>query len=450
MPRIHPKRGVVDALVAQLGERERHLLEHALSCPVCRNALLAALGPAADDPALGRLLAWHPTERSYGRAVDAILRHLEPRLCIAQREQAEAPALADELLAEPAAGRAALIDRDGRFRSLGLAQTLGERSEAARFAGGRRAAELAELALAVVDRLDAGLYGARLLADARAHAFTLLANARRIASDLRGADEAIALAEAQLARGTGDRLERAFLLARKASLRRHQRRYGEATALLDRAIAIYLRASELRQATGAIVTRAITHQRAGDDERALADLRRAAELIDPEAEPRLHLDIRHNTIATLSGTGRYLEAQALLARSGDLYRRHGDPVLELRRLWVAGEIARGTGDLDAAAALFRQVREGFIEREIGYEVALISLDLAGLCARRGETAEVRRLAEECVPLFLARDVYPEALALIVLFQEAAAAERATADLIDRLSRQLRRRPLDPPAPPSAG
>jgi len=447
MPRIHPKAGPIEALVAHLSEEQRSLLRHALGCPTCRAALLAALEPAGPENAgLGRLLAWQPPERSYGRTVDAALRRLEPRLCLAQREQAEAPALADELLLHPADRRLALLDEGDRFRSLALAQLLGERSHAAR-RDGYRSAELAALALGVVERLDAELYGARLLADARGHGWALLGNARRILSDLRGADEALALAEAHLARGTGDRLERAFLLYLKASLRRAQRRYAEAAPLLDRSISIYLRAGDLQGAGAAVVNRATLHQRTGDDERALAELRRAAELIDPEVDPHLDLLIRHNTIAVLSKSGRYLEAQALMARSGELYRRHGDPVLELRRLWIAGEIARGTGDLDSAAALFRQVREGFIEHGIGFDVALVSLDLAGLCARRGETAEVRRLAEECVPLFLARDVYPEALALIALFREAAAAERASAEMIDRLAQQLRRRPLEarPPA-----
>ena len=448
MPRIHPKAGPIEALVAQLPEEPRRILRHALGCPTCRAALFAALDPARpDDPDLGRLLSWHPTERSYGKMIDAALRRLEPRLCVAQREQAEAPALVAELLQEPPDRRAALLDMSDRFRSLGLGQLLSERSHAARFGDGRQAAELAELALALLDRLDAGLYGDRLLADARGHAWALLANARRIMSDLRGADEAFALAAVHLGRGTGDRLERAFLLDLKSSLRRAQRRYGEAAALLDRSIAIYLRAGDRERAAAAVVNRATVHQRLGEDERALAELRRAAGLNDPEANPKIALDIHHNMIAVLSKSGRYLEAQALLARSGELYRRYGNPVLELRRLWIAGEIARDTGDLEGAAALFRQAREGFIEQGIAYDVALVSLDLAGLCARRGEAAEVRRLAEECVSIFLSRDVYPEALALIVFFREAAAGERATAEIIDRLSRQLRLRPLEalPPA-----
>jgi tetratricopeptide (TPR) repeat protein len=437
MPRIHPKGEPIEALVAHLPEAQRRVLRHALGCAPCRAILLAALDPAGSDASrLGRVLPWRLTERSYGATIDAVLRRLEPRLCVAQREQAEAPALAGELLLHPPDRRAALIGEE-RFRSLGLAQLLFERSREAGFDDGYRAAELAELALALIDRLDGELYGARLLEDARGHGCALLASARRIVSDLRGADEAFARGEEHLARGTGDRLTRAFLLHRKASLRRAQRRFAEAAALLDSTISIYLRAGDLQQAGTAIINLAIVCERTGDDERALAELRRAAELIDPEADPRLDLDVRHNLIAVLSKSGRYLEAQSLLAKSGELYRRHGSVAQNLRRLWICGEIARGVGELGEAEALFRRVREGFIELGIGYDVALVSLDLAGVCAQRGETAEVKRLAEEIVPIFLSRDVQPEAFVAIKLFQQAAAAERATVEMVDRVAHLLR-------------
>ena len=48
-----------------------------------------------------------------------------------------------------------------------------------------------------------------------------------------------------------------------------------------------------------------------------------------------------------------------------------------------------------------------------------SLDLAVLYLRLGRRAEVRRLAEEILPLFKAQDVHREALAALTLFQEAA-------------------------------
>lgn len=444
MPRIHPKKGPIEALVAQLTEAQRRILRHALDCPSCRPALLAALDPDAEEgPGLGRVLPWRFTERSYGATIDTVLRRLEPRLCVAEREQAEAPALLAELLSHPPERRAERLAGDDRFHSLAFAQLLCEQSQELGFQDGYQSAALAELALAAVDRLDPDLYGARLVEDARAHGWVLLGNARRIVSDLRGADAALSRAESHLARGTGARMERAYLLERKASLRRAQGLFAEAAVLLDRTISIYQRAGELHQAGSTMVNLAnLTYRRTGDPEKALEQLRQAAERIDPQADPRLNLQVRHNLIWFLAETGRYLEAQALLAKSGELYRRHGDPALRLRRTWTAGSIARGMGRLEEAADLFRQAREGFIELKVALDAALVSLDLAGVCARLGRTAEVKRLAEEMVPIFRSRDIHRETLAALIVFQEAAAAEQATVGMVDEITRFLRRQSLE--------
>ena len=50
---------------------------------------------------------------------------------------------------------------------------------------------------------------------------------------------------------------------------------------------------------------------------------------------------------------------------------------------------------------------------------------------RGDGAELKRLAAEIVPIFASRDVHPEALAALALFQKAAAAEQVDRALLDR-------------------
>ena len=53
-------------------------------------------------------------------------------------------------------------------------------------------------------------------------------------------------------------------------------------------------------------------------------------------------------------------------------------------------------------------------------------------------AELKRLAPEMVPIFASRDVHPEALAALALFQKAAAAEQVDRALLDRIATELRR------------
>jgi len=452
MPKIHPKPDFARDFAARLSEEERKLLRHALGCPDCRDHLLALLAAEAGGRTLARVLTWRHAvpetdpERQYAAAIDGVLSRCHPRLAVIAREQAAAPGLVASLLRHPAERRRVLVANRRCFVTLSVADQLLKASREQGYAEPRAGEELAELALGIVLRLDAKELSPHLLADARARCFVAIANARRIASDLRGADEALGQAEEQLRAGTRDRLERARLLAYKACLRRAQRRFDEAASLLDRAIAIYRRAGETHLAGEAILARAVAEKEAGFPEQAIELLREANRLIDPAADPRLTLCVCHNLIDWLTEAGHSLEAQGLMARSAEIYRRFDDPPTRLRRLWVQGKIARGLGRLDEAGELFGRVREGFVELWISYDAALAALDLAGVFARLGRTEEVKRLASEMLPIFRSRDVHREAIAALIVFQRAAASEQATQALVEELAAYLRRAAQQPGLP----
>jgi hypothetical protein len=157
-------------------------------------------------------------------------------------EQERAPRLLAEILAHSRARRLALVCGEERFHSLALGEILRERSclEAPR--DPVQAAETAELAVAVADRLDTRLWGATLTDLLRARSWSCLGEARRLAADLRGAERALAVAEVLMDKSGFDPLDRAELLCLQASLAQDQRRVDDAGRLLDRALAIYRRA----------------------------------------------------------------------------------------------------------------------------------------------------------------------------------------------------------------
>lgn len=64
------------------------------------------------------------------------------------------------------------------------------------------------------------------------------------------------------------------------------------------------------------------------------------------------------------------------------------------------------GRLDEAEAALKEARSFFIQRGIGFDDAMVLLDLATVYAQRGDTAELKRLVAEMVPIFAARDVQP--------------------------------------------
>jgi hypothetical protein len=73
-------------------------------------------------------------------------------------------------------------------------------------------------------------------------------------------------------------------------------------------------------------------------------------------------------------------------------------------------------------------------------------DLTLLYLREGRTADVKRLAEEILPIFQSQDVHREALAALRLFQEAARQERLTVQVVQEYVKYLRDARTDPSIP----
>jgi len=147
---------------------------------------------------------------------------------------------------------------------------------------------------------------------------------------------------------------------------------------------------------------------------------------------------RHNLILCLSESGRQTEALALLADTRHLYAELGDRMNLMRLQWVEGKIAISLRNFEPAEALLQEVRGELIGQGLGYDAALLSLDLAHIYAQQGRSGEMRRLAEEILPIFQSRDVQREVLATLLVFQKAARMERVTLDLVRELGDYLAR------------
>lgn len=132
-----------------------------------------------------------------------------------------------------------------------------------------------------------------------------------------------------------------------------------------------------------------------------------------------------------------------LALDEPLYRRFPEPWTQLRLLWLRGDIAAGRGDLAAAEQAYRETRDGFTAHQMGYDAAMVSLDLAILYLKDGRAAEVQRLAEEMLPIFQAQTVHREALAALRLFQEAARRQELTVEKALEVAAYLRQARAEP-------
>ena len=238
-------------------------------------------------------------------------------------------------------------------------------------------------------------------------------------------------------------LLRAEVSSLAASLRKDQRRFDEAAALLERSLAIYREINDPAKAGAVMLNQAsllFTGGRPLDAARAVEE---ALTLIDPENEPRLYLCGSHNLATYLCSAGLHARAKESLDAHAELYRRFGDVYAQLRHEWLQGLIEAGLGRPAAAEEALRRVRRGFIERGQGYDAALVTLDLALLYAEQGRHRDVLRLAEQTVPLFAAQDVHREALAALLMFQQAAREEAVTVRLVEQLAARLQQVRYDP-------
>ncbi len=355
----------------------------------------------------------------------------------------EGKALLTDLFRRSAPERSVAVVEETRFQALGLCELLQARSQELWFSDPAAAVDLAELAVAVAGRLDEEHYGRALVEDARALAWGHLGNARRIASDLRKAEEALQTSEQHLALSDADAHTEAQILSFKASLRNSQGRFDEATQLLDRVIAIYRDARDRHLEGKALIKKGMVMGDAGRHRPAVRLLRQGLSRIVPFEEPALLVSARHNLILYLHESGRNAEAESALVETRGLYDELGQPTHRIRLGWLAGKIARDLGRLDEAETVLRQARDAFIAQGIGFDAALVALDLALVHVRKGDRAEIKHLAAEMVPIFQSRDVHAEAAAALVLFQNAAEAEEVTEDLVRQMAAYLQRARHDP-------
>lgn len=177
----------------------------------------------------------------------------------------------------------ARIQEDPRFHTRGFCDVLLQESQERRSREPRQAEELARLAVEASLRIAPAESQPRpLLEDLTSRAWGAVADARCIAADFQGAEEALRQAESHRVLGTGEPLEKARLLDVEAALRGAQGRSHEAARLLRRTIAIYRRAGQPE-----LVERALVLERCLRSGRGLASLLDLAALLAAEKASRM-------------------------------------------------------------------------------------------------------------------------------------------------------------------
>jgi transcriptional regulator with XRE-family HTH domain len=299
-----------------------------------------------------------------------------------------------------------------------------------------RARELAELGLFIAGRVPL-----RVRSQAQGYAWAFVGNARRVAGDLPGADEAFARSAQLWGFGEADLFDGSRLLDLEASLRKDQRRLPEALELLDRASRMP-GLSAIGQAK-ILIKRAITLKWSEDFEGALASLQEAAPAIASAQDSRLLWILQFESTVNLCHLNRAAQASALLPEVRRMATQIGNLLDQLRSRWLEGKVAARLGHTGEATEALSRVRAEFSDLGMRYDEALATMELAGLYLEQGRTAEVKTLARQMEPIFRDQGVHEEARKALALFRHAVEVETVTLALVRRLTSFLYRAQGDP-------
>lgn len=373
----------------------------------------------------------------YSAALDAVLERLSSESSRLDEERGSAPFLLQEIEGYPLKQQQLIIRNSPRFQSWGFAEYLLEASRAGWSNDPGRSELLALVGFEAADQLVADGFRLKVVNDLKAEAWSYVGNCRRIQNGLRAARKAFDRAEEYLELGTGDNLERARLFDLKASLVRQQGDFENARKLLEFALSVYRAAGERRLEAKALLGFSKLLSEMGEAESRLPLLARAAELLREDGDDYLEFVAKAQVVNCLIEAGRADEGTAHLPGLRQLVARLGNRLDRLRLLWIEGRLCQALGQTELAEQTMMQARDGYADAELGYEVALISLDLAALYLETGRLEEVKELALEVVPQLAVQQIHSDAFTAIALFEQAARKERATLTLIQEVSSTIR-------------
>jgi tetratricopeptide (TPR) repeat protein len=415
-------------------ERAAAVVRHLLSgCPGCL-ALAREAGWTSALPG--------PPANLANREYDAMFRRLDLLHALvegdilAERERADS--LWARLQSHAPERRLLIVRNEERYHLWGLYERILAESRQASGTDPLAAADLAYLALAVVDRLNPRTYGHLRLHDFRGAAWVALANAKRMAADFAGCQDALRHARAELDLGTEDPLEEAQLRSVRGSYLTDLGELEQAVAVLERAVVCARRIGD-RHLEGRTVLQQASAIGETDPRRGIELARRALALLNGTQDPHLELGAWHILAFCLAAAGKPREAEAILDARRHLYPRYPDPQTLARLYRLEAWIAREKGELIQAEHLFREQRALYAEHDLDFDQVLAALELAEVLTLETRVTESLEILAETYPVLQAWGLQVDVLRSWILLEKSVKARAATTQAFRDLADLLRRR-----------
>jgi hypothetical protein len=181
----------------------------------------------------------------------------------------------------------------------------------------------------------------------------------------------------------------------------------------------------------------------GDPAAATQADRAACNLLNPETDTRLYLAARLNYAFHLQDLGESARARDVLAYERELFEASSDTLIATRLTWLLARLDVELGDPADGERRYRELRDHFAAQEHGFHAALVCVELASLYLQQRRLADVEEAAGQAVELFQAHAVHQDALASLLLLQQAARARTLTLDALQRAATFLRRASHEP-------
>ncbi len=326
------------------------------------------------------------------------------------------------------------IERVPGFATWALAELFGGLSLDAAPEKPKRALAFGQLALAAAE-IAPGSPAFRN--HVMAHAWARIGNAHRVAGQLHDGELAFLETRRLWPVGEpspGNLLSEALLFDLEASLRRDQRLFPQAHALLDQALALTPDGTDRGQV---FLKQSSIFEQSGDFEKSLESLDRAKSFLGEGCAPRLGMLAHLLMAVNFDHLGRHEEALAVIPVACELAAEAGSRSNLDRLLWLRARAWSALGHGGDAVGALEQVYEGFRRRGQSHDQALAGLELAAVYLDEGRTVQTRELAAKLAVVFQSMGIKREQLAAVWLFLESAEREAATAELARQAAASFR-------------
>ncbi|HEX3530722.1 MAG TPA: hypothetical protein VH988_26965 [Thermoanaerobaculia bacterium] len=300
----------------------------------------------------------------------------------------------------------------------------------------QEAVAVAELLVALADRIEPQVAAKPLRFDWRAEAFMTLAHARRAAADFVGSQAALDQAQAFLTYGTGAAATEAGFIVQQASLLGELGQFEEAVRRLNRAEALFTRVGDDHSAGKvllhqALILRHLEPKRAFDiAEEGLTRLKMGE---DERAELSAHYSMAYcqNELGdTDEAEGIVSTYQYLIAQS--------DENTQLSFEWLLARIRASQGREAEAEQRLRAVHEQYLDRGFRFEAVLTTIDLIELLVRQDRVGEGLYLVQEITPVLNAWGLHKDSLAVMLMLEKHLRQKTAAAAVFREVQDRLRR------------